>query len=111
MRNIFILSFMILIGACTTPYQVDTADIVKYEEIYYDYYGEGKYDDAIDRFKSFIDDYPWSSKVDNSWYYLGRSYEEKTDTLNAIDAFENVPPKSSLFDEAQDRINKLGGGN
>lgn len=113
MNRILILLITSVIVACTTPYQVDTEDIVKYEEIYYDYYSQGKYEEAIDRFKTFIEDYPWSSKVDNSWYYIGRSYQKKQppDTLNAINAFENVPLKSSQYNDAQGYINDLKGGN
>lgn len=110
MRKILIISIMFIMGACTTPYQVDTEDIVMYEEIYNDYYKADQFEEAIEKFKALIDEYPWSSKVDNSWYYIGRSYEELDDSSNAIDAFEKVPEKSPQYDEAQDHINDLRRG-
>lgn len=118
-----LLFTVVFIGACTSPSQVDTEDVVKYDEAY-SLYSEAKnesnsatanelFDDAITAFRVVIDEYPWSSKVDNSYYYIGYSYDKKepTEKENAIEAFRNVPPKSPQYDEAQRKISLLEGGN
>lgn len=110
--------FMIPIS-CTSPYEVQTEDLVKYEEIT-EFYDNAETDDddekreeAIILFLQFIKNYDWSSKVDNSWFYIGVLYKKLEDYEMAIDAFENIYDNSSLYVDAKKEIddikNKIGG--
>lgn len=54
------------------------------------YYKKGSYDSTIDRFKYIIKNYPDYSYLQRIYYYLGLSYLEKDDTLQAKESFKKA---------------------
>lgn len=120
MKKLFSLLLLFCFISCTNPYEVKTEDVVKYEKIS-NLYDEAENDDddvkrneVIVQYLEFIKEYDWSSKVDNSWFDLGMLYKNLEEYNNAINAFNNVYNKSSLYMDAQkeiEEINDLIGGN
>ena len=113
--NCFTLVFLILLITCS-PVNVKNDDAKEFDRAFYVYNTEKDYSTAIDLFERIIDKYPWSSKLDNSQYYLGRSHMKLAPTLlpdtlstlsefeSAIDAFLSINSKSSKYDEGQHQI-------
>ena len=111
----FTIVFLILLISCS-PVNVKSDDVKAFDDAFYVYNTKKDYSRAIDLFERIIDDYPWSSKLDNSQYYLGRSHMKLAPTLlpdtlstisefkSAINAFLSINSKSSKYDEGQQQI-------
>ncbi len=104
--KIFLLSFLLLLVGCINPVSVDTDDVALYGEAR-EAYDADEYDKAISTFKEIVDDYPWSSKVDNSLEYWGKALLKqatKSDDTELYDSaystFGRIPVKSSGYVEA-----------
>lgn len=92
---------------CVNPTSVATDDVKKYDE------GKALYDSseyraAIAEFSAVVNDFPWSSKVDNSLEYWGKSLRNLADSDenrslydSAFTIFMKIPEKSSGYVEAQ----------
>ncbi|MBS3055947.1 MAG: cobalamin-dependent protein [Candidatus Aenigmarchaeota archaeon] len=65
---------------------------------------EGKYDRAIEHFKSVVDLYP---KLTFARFFLAEAYFKKGDKKNAIKEFEKVVELDPQNKEAQERIKEL----
>jgi tol-pal system protein YbgF len=56
-------------------------------------YKEGKYQEAIDGFKSFLKNYPKSDRADNAYFWIGDSYVGLKQYEQAILAYQEVIKK------------------
>ena len=55
-----------------------------------DLFNNGKYDQALSSFKSFLDTYPKSDLADNAQFWIGECYMGLSQYERAIQAFQNV---------------------
>lgn len=104
---LLILTLLIFIG-CSVEY-VLTEDEAFFSDAK-SMYEESKYSEAITLFTKIITDCPWSSRVDDSWYYQGLSklgLAEVNEELvapefvpEAISSFQTVPENSNHFVDA-----------
>lgn len=107
MKNVVrLLGGLALLYGCLNPVDVDTNDVEKYEDGK-SLYTQERYNEAVVAFKYVVDEYPWSSKVDNSLEYWGKSLlelNEDSQSLalydSAISVFSQIPSKSSGYVEA-----------
>jgi len=65
------------------------------------------YDAAIPAFEQFVQDYPESSYVPNSYYWLGQLFFTKNETLKAKSQFERVVSQYPQSSKAADALAKL----
>lgn len=100
-----LLALALLFVGCINPTSVATDDVKTYEEgkALYD---KEEYEGAIADFMIVVNDFPWSSKVDNSFEYWGKSLlalaadnSELYDSAFAV--FMKIPEKSSGYVEGQ----------
>ena len=60
----------------------------------------GRYDEAADAFKAFLDDYPKGEYADQAYYWLGESLLAKGEFLASVPVFQSLVknyPKSSKY--------------
>lgn len=71
---------------------------------------EGKYDRAINAFRSFVEKYPDSTYADNAQYWIGEAWSARGDDTRARTAFEAVVkrfPDGDAAKLAAERLEKL----
>ena len=113
-----VIYLSVLLATGCSPVTIDSEDEKAYYDIYNSCYLTGNYVQAIVEFEQFIKTYPWSSKLDNGQYFLGRSHMKcapnlSPDTLkmvtqyqSAITAFRLISNKSSKYDDGIKNIDK-----
>lgn len=62
-------------------------------DTYYSQYREGKYNESLEGFKSFLEQFPKSDLADNAQFWIGECYMSIKDYKQAILAFEDVIKK------------------
>lgn len=102
-----LLCTVLLVANCS-PVTVEMPDDTAYSEAY-DLYRLDQYRAAADAFESFVQEYPYSEKVDNSTYYVGKCYRKLGD-LHADSSYsagsaqeqsELVQTAVSMYQEAR----------
>jgi tol-pal system protein YbgF len=83
----------------TPPKQDDTKHETAYKEAF-DAFQKGSYDEAVDRFSSFISAHPGDPLVSNAYYWLGESYMDLKNYEKAIVNFQEVVDKYPTSDKA-----------
>ncbi len=68
----------------------------------------GRYDEAVQAFRSFLERYPESRYVPNAWYWLGEAYSIQQDIPRAMEAFRKVVEGYPAHPKAADALLKMG---
>lgn len=95
MKNLFIVLLLTLYSGCTLEYVLteDEAFFIDAKHSFEnDYFNE-----AITEFTSIITNYPWSSRIDDSYYYLGLSHLGLAETNDVLGAPEHVSEALNSF--------------
>jgi tol-pal system protein YbgF len=71
-------------------------------------YRSGETDQAIDRFRSFLQTYPSSAYADNAMFWLGECYFKKGDHERAVLAFEDLVKKYPSGGKVPDALYRQG---
>lgn len=87
------------------PAKKDAKDI--YMEAYGDY-KSGKTQEAREKFKSILKDYPESEYTDNARYWIGEAYYKDKDYENAILAYDELLRKNPDSNKTPDALLKQG---
>jgi|GEM_PF-6761131 len=66
------------------------------------------YDNAITKFREFIDKYPDDDLTDNAQYWIGECHLKKKEYLKAIDEFQNVVEYYPLGNKVPEAYLKIG---
>ena len=82
--------------------QVDGAAEAKAYEAAYATYKAGKYGDAVNGFKQFVDNYPNSKLVPNAWYWMGAAQFSLKDYKSAIATQQKLVKQFPAHDKAAD---------
>lgn len=69
---------------------------------------DGRYEEAKRAFQEFLDKYPDSPLVPNTWYWLGEVNYVNKDFKTAVDQFSKVVQQYSQSNKAPDAALKLG---
>lgn len=104
--EILILAF--IISACSLQSDLSSLDEYRYKSAR-DLYENGNYETALTLFTSLVNEMPWSSKVDESRYYIGKSHIELSQDETfpnehlhlAISSLNQVGDNSSVKVKAQ----------
>jgi tol-pal system protein YbgF len=75
--------------ATTAPEAIKNKETELYEKALRSF-REGKYEESIDGFKSFVKTYPKSDRADNAYFWIGDSYMGLKQYEQAILAFQDV---------------------
>lgn len=79
-------------SAVTAPEAIKNKETDLYEKSLRSF-REGKYEESIDGFKSFVKTYPKSDRADNAYFWIGDSYMGLKQYEQAILAFQDVVKK------------------
>jgi ABC-type branched-subunit amino acid transport system substrate-binding protein/TolA-binding protein len=82
-------------------------DMIRQAEVAY---REGRLDEAIDRYESFVDTFPDSDLIPSALVSLGQIREKQDQKVQAIDAYQQLVdqhPDSRFTDEARRRLSYL----
>jgi tol-pal system protein YbgF len=72
------------------------------------YYRSGSYDKAVERFRTFLQQYPQSEYADNALFWLGECYLKQGDQERAILAFEDVTKRYPKGNKVADALYRQG---
>jgi tol-pal system protein YbgF len=75
--------------AASAPEAIKNKEVELYEKALRSF-RDGKYEDSIDGFKSFVKSYPKSDRADNAYFWIGDSYMGLKQYEQAILAFQDV---------------------
>jgi tol-pal system protein YbgF len=76
----------------TAPGAIKNKEVELYEKALRSF-REGKYEESIDGFKSFVKTYPKSDRADNAYFWIGDSYMALKQYEQAILSFQDVVKK------------------
>lgn len=95
-KNLFFIIFPIISG-CSLQYAVQE-DEALYQQGR-DLYAKGEYLEASESFKLICNDFDWSDRTNDSWYYLGKCYLSLAEVNENLVAPLLIPDVINAFKE------------
>lgn len=120
MKQLIILIPLLMTLFSCSPMVHEMEDKQAYDDIKAEYDMESQfksdtqYAELDEKFEAFVNDYPWSSYLDNVYYYWGRLHQERAEKRkgdlkidsyrHSMKIFEKINNKNGFWDEALYRI-------
>lgn len=119
MKQLVLLIPLLILFSCS-PIVHEMEDKQTYDDIIEEYKTESEfksdeqYAELDKKFEAFVNDYPWSSYIDNVYYYWGRLHQERAEKQkgdlrissyrHSMKIFEKINNKNGFWDESLYRI-------
>ncbi len=84
-----------------------TREVQEYDEAFA-LFGQGRYPDAIDRFRGFLQNYPSSDYSDNALFWIGECHFKLGDYERAVLSFEDVVKRYPEGNKVPDALYRQG---
>jgi tol-pal system protein YbgF len=91
-------------ASAVTPH---TQEVQEYDEAFA-LFGQGRYADAIDRFRGFLQNYPSSDYADNALFWVGECHFKLGDYERAVLSFEDVVKRYPEGNKVPDALYRQG---
>ena len=84
-----------------------TQEVQEYDEAFA-LFGQGRYPDAIDRFRGFLQNYPSSDYADNALFWIGECHFKLGDYERSVLSFEDVVKRYPEGNKVPDALYRQG---